>query len=184
VTVAFYRFAGGGSLPAESCFDPLHRWRLWTPMQGGIVPIGLPLWPFVLWTGMHHLRLFANREYGVFLIYRGERLLHRSGVFPRYRRFPFMAKDDLQIGDVWTDPASRHRGLASFAIRQILCAKAKPGRSIWYVVESSNLPSVRMVEKLGFLRVGMGTRCRRPGLSFLDRFVMDQYETSGSAPCQ
>src|SRR5262245_11585280 len=153
-------------------------------MQGGIVPIGLPLCPFVAWTGLHHLRLFANREYGVFLIYRGQRLSHRSGVFPRYRRFPFMAKDDLQIGDVWTDPGSRHRGLASFAIRQILDAKARPGRSIWYVVESSNHPSVRMVEKLGFLRVGIGMRCQSVGLGFLDRFVMDQCETSGSAPCQ
>jgi RimJ/RimL family protein N-acetyltransferase len=113
------------------------------------------------------------------LIYRADRLLHRSGVFPRYLRFPFMAEDDLQIGDVWTDPANQNRGLASFAIQQILRANARPGRSIWYVVDAANLSSIRVVEKLGFLRVGVGRRSKRLGLGLLDHFVIDRCEGIG-----
>jgi RimJ/RimL family protein N-acetyltransferase len=143
--------------------------------------MGLPLWPFGVWTSMHHLRVFANREYSLLLIYRGDRLLHRSGVFPRYRRFPFMAEDDLQIGDVWTDAANQNRGLASFAIQQILRAKAKPGRSIWYIVDAANLSSIRIVEKLGFLRVGVGARSKRPGFGLLDQFVIDRCEETGES---
>src|SRR5262245_52693364 len=127
---------------------------------------------------MHHLRVFYGREYGVFLIYHRDRLVHRSCLFPRYQRFPFMATNDLQIGDVWTDPAHQNRGLASFAIEQILYAKAKPGRALWYVVDAGNFTSIRMVEKLGFLRVGVGRRSRRLGLSLLGQFLLEHSEAT------
>ncbi len=65
------------------------------------------------------------------------------------------------------------------AIQQILCAKATPGRLIWYVVDAANLPSIRMVEKLGFLRVGVGTRSKRLGFDLLGQFVMDRCEAIG-----
>jgi len=178
-TVFFYCREGEAVTPAETDLDSLYTWRLWTPTQGGIVPVGLPLWPFGVWTCMHHLRVFGSREYGLFLVYHGDRLVHRSGLFPRYPRFPFMAGNDLQVGDVWTHPAHQNRGLASLAIQQILCAKAKPGRLIWYVVDAANLPSIRMVEKLGFLRVGVGTRSKRLGFELLGQFVMDRCEATG-----
>src|SRR5438552_1370872 len=120
--------------------DPAYSWRLWTPAQGGFVPNGFSLLPFGAWTVMHRLRMLGSREYGVLVVYHRDRLVHRSGLFPRYLRFPFMANDDLQIGDVWTDPEYRGLGIASFAIRQIVVARARRGRSIWYVVEANNAP--------------------------------------------
>lgn len=177
-TIFFYCRHGKAAIPGETSLDPLYTSRLWTPKRGGIVPLGLPLWPYGVWTAMHHLRVFYGREYGVFLIYHRDRLVHRSCLFPRYQRFPFMATNDLQIGDVWTDPAHQNRGLASFAIEQILYAKAKPGRALWYVVDAGNFPSIRMVENLGFLRVGVGRRSRRLGLSLLGQFLLEQSEAS------
>src|SRR2546427_4829121 len=153
--------------------DPAYSWRLWTPAQGGFVPNGFPLLPFGAWTAMHRFRMFSNREYGVLVVYHRDRLVHRSGLFPRYLRFPFMANDDLQVGDVWTDPEHRGRGIASFAVRQIVAAKARRGRRIWYIVEAGNASSIRIVEKLGFVRAGTGRRTRRFGLGLLGQFVMD-----------
>jgi RimJ/RimL family protein N-acetyltransferase len=180
--VFFYCCHGEVATPVEAVLGFPYNSRLWTPTQGGIVPAGLPVWPFAVWTCMHHLRLFGSREYGLFLVHQGDRLVHRSGLFPRYARFPFMGRNDLQIGDVWTHPAHQNRGLASFAVQQILHVKAKPGRSIWYVVDATNLPSIRMVEKLGFVRVGVGVRSRRLGSSLLGQFVMNRCETARDSP--
>jgi len=153
--------------------DPAYSWRLWTPAQGGFVPNGFSLLPFGAWTVMHRLRMFGSREYGVLVVYHRDRLVHRSGLFPRYLRFPFMANDDLQIGDVWTDPEYRGLGIASFAIRQIVVARARRGRRIWYVVEANNAPSIQIVEKVGFVRAGTGMRTKRFGVGVLGQFVMD-----------
>jgi RimJ/RimL family protein N-acetyltransferase len=127
---------------------------------------------------MHHLRVFANGDYGVLVIYHAGRIVHRSGLFPRYARFPFMTKEDLQIGDVWTDPDHRSHGLASFALKELVRAKGGQGRRIWYVVAPGNVASIRTVEMAGFTLVGTGARTKRLGLSLLGQFVM----TPGRTP--
>ena len=174
-TFVFYCYDAVPKSGAEPRLPPAYSWQLWTPSRGGVVPPGLPLLPFGIWTAMHHLRVFANGEYSVLLVHYDGRLVHRSALFPRYARFPFMARDDLQIGDVWTDPAHRNLGIASFAIRWLSAAKARRGRRIWYVVEPGNAQSVRVVTKLGFVRAGSGTRTKRLGLAVLSRFVMDSH---------
>jgi RimJ/RimL family protein N-acetyltransferase len=80
---------------------------------------------------------------------------------------------------MWTHPAHQKQDLASFAIRQILYTNAKPGRAIWYVVDAPNLPSIRLVEKFGFLRVGVGRRSSLLGLSLLGQFLLERSEASG-----
>ena len=157
-----------------------YRWCLWRPVQGGLVPRGVPLFPFCVWTAMHRLHMFANREYGLLLVYAGTRLVHRSGIFPRYLRFPFMASGDLQIGDVWTHPEHRNRRLASFAIQEILAASASPGRRIWYLVDDDNRISVRTIETFDFISLGTGRRVSRLGLRALGQYVMNGVGTIGS----
>ncbi len=172
-TFLFYRCDAPPEGGVEPSLAADYSWQLWTPYRGGFAPLGLPLFPFAIWTVMHHLRMFANPEYGVLLVYHDGRLVHRSGLFPRHARFPFMARKDLQIGDVWTDPQHRNRGLASFALYQLVGAKAGRGRRIWYVVEAGNAPSLRTVEKSGFVLVGTGARTKRLGLALLGQFVME-----------
>ncbi|NOY39805.1 MAG: GNAT family N-acetyltransferase, partial [Nitrospirae bacterium] len=72
--------------------------------------------------------------------------------------------DDLQIGDIWTHPEHMRRGIASFAIQQILLSKGRAGRNFWYVVKRGNLSSIRVIERAGFVRVGEGERVKRFGL--------------------
>ncbi len=172
-TFRFYRCDAPPAGAAAPRLPSEYAARLWTPEDGGLAPRGLALAPFGIWTVMHRLGMFANGEYGVFVVYRDGRLVHRSGLFPRYARFPFMAREDLQIGDVWTDPEHRNRGLASFALRRLVDDKVRGGRRLWYVVEGDNAASIRTVEKCGFAVVGTGARTKRLGLSLLGQFVME-----------
>jgi RimJ/RimL family protein N-acetyltransferase len=106
------------------------------------------------------------------VIYDGERLAHRSGIFPRYPRFPFMGPDDLQIGDTWTHPDYRGRGLATLAIHETVRRLGRPGRAFWYIVEPANVASVRTIERAGFARVAESVRTSRLGVRLLGAYVL------------
>ena len=151
-----------------------YAYHFWKPSPLSVVPKGMPLIPFAVWWVFHYLRLFSNQGYTIFVIYDGKRLIHRSCVFPGYFRFPFMGKDDLQIGDTWTAPDHRGKGLALFALQEISRLQKRPGRKFWYVVDESNIPSIRVVEKAGFTKVGEGTRTKRFGLSLLGAYVIQR----------
>jgi RimJ/RimL family protein N-acetyltransferase len=121
---------------------------------------------------MHYLHVFATREYSMFVIRKGGRLVHQSAIHPRYFRTPAMNKDDLMIGNVWTDPQFRGRGLAAYAIQEIVRLKSKPGRFFWYITRKENSASIACAEKAGLVKVGEGTRTRRLGLRILGSFVV------------
>ena len=160
--------------PALTTPDPAWTISLWRPSVGDIMPPGVHGIPFRVWWLFHNLHLFANQDYAILVIYDRDRLIHRSCVFPRYPRFPFMRDDDLQIGDTWTDPAYRGRGIATLAIREVLIRMARPGRAFWYVVESENVASVRVIERAGFTQLGKSVRTSRLGLRLLGAFVLTQ----------
>jgi GNAT superfamily N-acetyltransferase len=117
--------------------------------------------------------MFSNREVGALCIHHGHRLVHYSGFTPRYWRFPFLIDRDLQIGDTWTDPSHRGKGLASYALEEIMEIKQAPGREFWYVVGDTNFPSIRVVERAGFGLVGFGGWRKPWGIKLLGSYVMD-----------
>lgn len=153
--------------------DDLYSVELWRPNSTSIMPDGFSKLPFAVWWLMHRFRVFSNREYSIFSIYHGATLVHRSCVFPRYFRFPFMATDDLQIGDTWTAEEHRGKGIATFAIKKLLELKQKPGRRFWYVTEEDNISSSRVVEKAGFVQVGKGQKCDRLGIGLIGSYMME-----------
>jgi RimJ/RimL family protein N-acetyltransferase len=164
-------FAGSPELapvPARLAFgyEPL----FWRPSLSRICPPGCSRYPFLIWWLMHVFRLFGNREYGVLLIRHGNQWVHRSVVTPRFFRFPFMKVGDLQVGDVWTAESERGRGLASFALLCILNADRHRQRSYWYLVEESNLASIRVAERANFRRTALGTRTSRCGVRFFGAY--------------
>ena len=146
---------------------------LWRPSVGSVVPRGVPILPFAVWWLMHHLRLFANRDYALFAVYDGETIIHRSCVFPRYFRFPFMSREDLQIGDTWTAEEHRGDGIACFALQQITHRLQLPARRFWYVTSHNNHASIRVAEKVGLRKVGEGRRTKRFGIRVIGSFVID-----------
>lgn len=125
---------------------------------------------------------FANREVGAVCIFYADRLVHYSGFTPRYWRFPFLADDDLQIGDTWTAPDHRGRGLAGYALHEILDMKQGRGRGLWYVVGDNNPASIRVVERAAFELAGVG-HWRLPwGIKLLGSYVMNAAPDEMSAP--
>ena len=161
--------------------DGSYTYEIWRPSVFALVPRGMPLVPFAAWWLFHHSRVFANRDYALFLIHQGGRIVHRSVITPGYFRFPFMQRDDLQIGDTWTSDDHRGKGLATFALRQIT-ESGNSGRCYWYVVEERNTASIRVVEKAGFCRVGRGARHPHLGLHLLGTFEIEQEITPSCLP--
>ena len=149
--------------------DDEYQYYFWTPKVNKIIPEGLTFMPFFMWWLFHYLRIFSNNSYTLFLIYRDGKLVHRALVTPKYFRFPFMGKDDLQVGDIWTDPSYRRKGLSTFSILQIV-KKYKGERKLWYLVEKSNLASVKLIEKLDFIYKNNGRKFARFGMNLLGEF--------------
>jgi RimJ/RimL family protein N-acetyltransferase len=126
-----------------------------------------------LWTAIFRLTQ-RDEQYRVFLVMAPDgSIAHHSMVLPKYNRFPFMGAEDLQIGDVWTEPRHRCRGLATFAVQEILRAAPKPDQAYWYVAAEDNFASIRTAEKDGFLRVCWGRRTRPFGISLLGAYEME-----------
>lgn len=135
--------------------DDNFRCEVWRPSLRSLWPTGTKVgraWRLARWL-MHYLHVFATREYSMFVIRKGGRLVHQSAIHPRYFRTPAMNKDDLMIGNVWTDPQFRGRGLAVYAIQEIVRLKSKPGRFLWYITRKGKL-AVNCLRRKG--RVGQG----------------------------
>jgi ribosomal protein S18 acetylase RimI-like enzyme len=162
---------GAGCAPVPAAGTG-YRTELWRPAHGGTAPAGAGGASFQACWLLARLGVFANRDYGHLAVYAGSRLVHRSGVYPGFFRFPFMGRDDLQIGNTWTDPEHRGRGLAAHAVREVVARTARPGRRFWYVVEDSNAASIRVIEKAGFVLAGRGERTSRLGLRALGAFEL------------
>ena len=153
--------------------SPDYSFEYWKPKGVTATPPQTGGKAFRVWALIHALRLFYNRDYGVMLIRNGGKVVHRSCVFPGWFRFPFMARADLQVGDTWTDPDHRGKGLAAAALAQVLASEPRPDRRFWYVVEEENVSSIRVAEKVGFRMVGTGGKRKRLGLGLLGYYGID-----------
>ena len=147
--------------------------EIWRPeLQPLPPPCALGLGARMVWPAFHFLGIFRNRDLAMVRLEQETRCVHRTILFPPFFRFPFMQRSDLQCGDIWTDPAERHRGLAAAGVTAALHHAWQPGRKIWYLTEAANEPSLRLAERAGFQPVGHGRRTRRLGLKIFGQFVV------------
>ena len=167
-------YAHEGPQPPRAAAPPPDRLdvSVWQPRFDGLPPRELPAWPNAVWWAFDRMGVFANRHCGLLMIRDGGRLVHSALVTPRYFRFPQMAADDLQIGAVWTDPASRGRGLAKAGVRLIGERWAGRYRRLWYIVEDDNIASIRVIEACGFRLLGAGERQALLGVGLLGRYQL------------
>ncbi len=173
----FYSSTGLSSA-TQLLLPPGYELGMWWPSLRRPWPTGAAAYirlKFLFRALLQALGFLAAGECGALCLHFGGRLVHYSGFTPRYWRFPFLADEDLQIGDTWTDPAHRGRGLALVALRQILAMKRKPGRKFWYVVGAANAPSIHVAEKAGFRVVAHGTCVKPLGIKFFGSYVMADY---------
>lgn len=177
----FYRTSG--DLVPEPALASPYRVSAWRPSLRVWWPGGTPdsriKVRFLVRTVLYYLGLFANGECGAVCVYFGSRIVHYSFFTPKYWRFPFLPDEDLQIGDTWTDPSHRGKGLAGYVLARILVLKRKPGRHFWYVVEAINGPSIHVAERTGFQMAALGGWRKPFGIKLFGSY-MPRVGTQGS----
>lgn len=131
----------------------------------------VPSYPlFIVWWAFHRSGVFSNKDFSMIALLEGGRILHRTCVFPRFYKFPFMGKNDVQLGEIWTRGDFRHRGIASKAINCVLNLESYRNKTLWYVVEEDNADSIRLAERAGFLKYSAAEKKRRLGISALGEY--------------
>jgi len=162
-----YKKNSSEDLVEKGDLDPSFEYEMWGPSLFKVFPIKFFKMKLIIWFLFDIFNIFKSNYYRVFLVRYKGRVIHHTFIFPAFFRFPFMGENDLQIGDVWTDPSFRGRGIATIAITNILARFSKEDKTFWYVVEDTNKSSIKVVEKLGFKLVGYGKKCPRWGLYLL-----------------
>ena len=174
-SVLFYR---NSSSPKHGFETPEGlTYTFWRPSFLNWKPAELPFHPkFLAWALLHHLHIFKNRRFSVFILRSEQRIAHYSFLFPGFFRFGFMGKKHLQIGDTWTEPSFRGQGLASFAIQKITEQHASANTSLWYLTEKDNVPSIRAAEKAGFILAGIGKRTKKLGIALFGSYQISKFQ--------
>jgi RimJ/RimL family protein N-acetyltransferase len=171
MSVIFYGYDAGNPISGRA-LPPGIEAAFWQPHRNGF-PQGLFSGATNrAWWAVDKLHLFARHDFTVIALHRQGRLLHRLLVSPKWYRFPDMDAADLQIGMLWTDPEARGQGLAKCAVTAAHRKFAGRFRRMWYLVDEDNLPSRRLIESIGYHKVGQGERTARFGLRALGQFKM------------
>ena len=170
MSILFYRREGGESA-AEATPTP-HVVKVWSPREDGPPPIGSRRPSNWIWWLFDGLGLFSRPDFREITIWNDGRLVHRLIITPRWFRFPFMGRGDLQVGDLWTHPGMRGQGLARLALATVR-ALTEPEDLLWYLVEADNTASIRLAEAACYRCVGWGRRTRAMGLAPLGRFRLE-----------
>jgi len=84
----------------------------------------------------------------------GENIVHYSYLVPKCYKFPFLGREDYEIGPCVTNDSYRRKGSYAYMLEHIT-KDIKFEKSCFYmIVSDDNLPSIKGIEKAGFLRCG------------------------------
>jgi RimJ/RimL family protein N-acetyltransferase len=174
--IRLYRWTG--EAPALAPGPRAHDYVLssWRPALDGLPRRGPRLAENLAWFAFDLFGLFASPAFEELTVRHDGRLLHRLIVTPRWRRFPFMADHDVQIGAIWTAPEARRLGLAAMTVREAHRRHAAPGRRFWWLADEANPASIALAEACGYRQVGRGRRTAPFGVRALGQFVMESAE--------
>ena len=81
-------------------------------------------------------------------------LMHTSYVVPKCAKFPFLGRNDYEIGPCYTYPAYRGKGIYPKVLHYI-CNHMRNEKAVFYmIVDEANKSSIRGIEKAGFVKYG------------------------------
>ncbi len=89
-----------------------------------------------------------------FVMYKNK-IIHHSYATNRIFKFPFMMKNDLQIGNCYTDINYRGKGIYQFVIKNIVNEyfTSNPNGDVFMLVKNNNTASISGVLKAGFKKI-------------------------------
>lgn len=97
--------------------------------------------------------LFTLGKYRIIYVYDDKKIIHYSYVIPKFWKFSFLSKNDLEIGPCWTDLEYRGHGIYPFVLKEVV-EKFEQFNSFYMIVEENNISSIKGIEKAGFKIVG------------------------------
>lgn len=175
MSVHFYRYRPtAADIPAPSLRGNF-RLRCWQPHADGFPPAGSRRISNLFWWLLSKTGAFARAGFTEICIEREGLLVHRLIVTPAWFRFPFMARGDLQIGDVWTAPEARRQQLARAAVHEAHRRFAGDDADFWYVTDARNAASAALARSCGYRLVATGRRTRPMCTPLLGRYVIEQF---------
>ena len=142
----------------------------WSPSLLQIKPILFPIIPFLIWYIFHYLGIFENKKFSIAYIKNKNKILHRTLIFPKFYRFPFMKKQDLQLGDILTEKSFRGKGVASKVISFIL-EKYKT-KNFWFLCNENNISSILIAHNNNFKLKGYGYKVIPFGLNIFSYYKL------------
>jgi hypothetical protein len=87
-----------------------------------------------------------------YCLFEGDVLVHRSYVIRGKAKFPFLNKNDIEIGPCWTRDSYRGRGYYPYVISRILSSELIGGDTAYMIVNDQNESSKRGISKVGFVK--------------------------------
>ena len=173
MTVHFFRYDPDAPAGPAVLLPEDMKIRCWRPDRDGYPPPRSRRISNLVWWAFAEAGRFSRPGFAEICLEREGRLLHRLIVTPAWHRFPFMAPEDLQIGDVWTSVAARRKHLARLAIAETHRLFASEQARFWYVTDAKNEPSQALARSCGYRLVAIG---RRTGWApLLGQYVIEKF---------
>ncbi|MBQ8764993.1 MAG: hypothetical protein IJZ12_03635 [Clostridia bacterium] len=88
-------------------------------------------------------------------------IMHTSYVIGKCFKFPFMKKEDIDIGPCQTAKAYRGKGIYKNVLNFINNEQSLGSKAAYMIVKTDNIPSIKGIETARFKRVGLVSKSKR-----------------------
>lgn len=156
--ILYYKIENGCEMLSNSLENSDYKFelKLFKPTLFKVMPPNYFKFSFLVWWLFWNLRILDGK-YFIGLVYNlDNKIVHHFLILPKFFKYPFMAKGDMQIGDVWTSPSYRGLNLSAYAISTTVKDILKVDNSIWYLTTPENYPSIKVAKKLGIPFFNLG----------------------------
>lgn len=142
-----------GGEPSKKLEELGYSYDVWRPSLTNIIPKPFPKKYLLYWV-FHFFGIFKNKDYAAVRVFDKKVIAFYMMVAPKYFKWQFMGKNDVQFIYGFTSKKHRRLGIAKLAMEGAIKEFQKPKRKIWGVIKRDNAPSINWVQKLGFVRAG------------------------------
>ena len=98
--------------------------------------------------------LITQGTFKIYYVCSENKALHSSYVIPKCGKFPFLRNGEFEIGPCITSAGSRRKGCYYYILEYISSLEEYTNTCLYMIVGSTNIASVKGIEKAGFVKCG------------------------------
>lgn len=98
--------------------------------------------------------VFCFGNCSIYRLYDDNVLVHSSLVARSKIKFPFLKKEDIEIGPCWTNADYRGRNIYPYILSLIIQKEIRTNGSAYMIIDDENMASIKGVSKVGFVNTG------------------------------